>query len=71
MISLCIGYRELEDIPRQSAEFMMPSFEPLVYMRALDLEAMSALEFRECLFLYTHTLRGPMTDGELHVGMQF
>ncbi|XP_039118838.1 uncharacterized protein LOC120254943, partial [Dioscorea cayenensis subsp. rotundata] len=49
----------------------MPPYEPPVHMRALDLEAMSAPEFPEYPSLYVNTLRGAMTDGELHAGMQF
>ena len=50
---------------------MMPLFEPPAHMMALGLEVMSAPEFSEHPFLCTHTVRGAMTDGELHVRMQF
>ena len=49
----------------------MSSFELLAHMWALDLEAISTLEFPEYLLLYANIPRGVLTDGELHVGMQF
>ena len=49
---------------------MLP-FKPPAQMRVVDLEAMPAPKFREYPFLYANTLRGAITDRELHVGMQF
>lgn len=57
-----------EDIPKLSTKRMMPSFEPLTYIRALDLEVTFTPKFHEYPFLYTNTLRAVMTDGKFHVG---
>ena len=61
----------LEYIFKEKAKFMMLPFEPRAHMRTLDLEAIFTPEFMGHPFLYTHTLREMMTDGELHIGMQF
>ncbi|XP_039122046.1 uncharacterized protein LOC120258663 [Dioscorea cayenensis subsp. rotundata] len=61
----------LEDVPMPGHNFTMAPMEPPTHMRALDLEAMSAQEFREYPLLYADTLSGATTDGDLHVGMRF
>ena len=61
----------MEAIPRQSTEFTMLPFKSPAHMQALDLEAMSAAKLPKYHFLYIHILRVVMTDGELHVNMQF
>lgn len=38
---------------------------------ALDLEAMAALEFLDHFFFNTDRCGGAITNGELHIGMQF
>lgn len=59
------------EVTRWSEELTMPPFEAPTYMSTLDLEVMFVLEFPKQPLLYANTLRGIMTDRELHIPIQF